>query len=517
MYLLEEMTTPVFDLTEGVYDVVSINPASVQFSKELDGLGVRVFYKKLNGQWKPWLVETRSALLQSIKVRGYGLYAASNFVGPSDSSSRMAPRPGQTIGYYQEGALSIASSSDADSIRQVASEFVARGKDKLVVIKPRGSSRFELFDGDSPRGLDFPTFHYINDARNIDRSNNVDLIDTGMLRATRNIPAVNWDAKTLREFGFQAELSFSYGEAYWESQMVVGQEDRPIIVEGPLLSVVDEVFSHMFLRKLVTIGCIAGKRPCTRSSRVASKEVVPDLDDVEKDRDDRVVYVDLSGMTFYPGSGAFRLMRSKLLTLAPTDRQLLRLPLINRNRALVEIDDDQVLELLKSWIVAMAGATDVDTGMAFRLLFAPLGERILLLGGHFICPKVTEYEPQISPQTPHTDVHTKGEVIGIGLHLRGEPMNTLMDPGATLDSAGRVQGGDGFRKASTHTFAFDTGSVHAGPGTPPVEGPFPRFFNSRVFFLFCSAELSPARIAKHRSDNALAGHANLTLDLPPLP
>ena len=502
--------TPTFDLTEGIYDAVSIDPTSMPFANELDGLGIRVFYKKLNGQWKPWLVETRSALLRSINVRGYGLYAASNFTGPSDSATRMAPRPGQTIGYYQEGARSIASDVDADSLRRVASEFVARGKDKLVIIKQRGSSQFELFDGDSPRGPDFPTFHYINDARNLARSNNVELNDTGMLRATRNIPAVNWDASTLRDFGFQAELSFSYGKAYWDSQMAVGREDQPVLLEGPFLSAVDEVFSHLSLRKLVGIGCDAGKQPCRRSSRLQSEvdlfTSVPDLNAVERDGNGRVVYVDLADGT----TDSMSALQARLKTIQPSQAQLLRMPLINRSRALVEVDDQTALIFFRAWMLTILGSGS-SMGDAMRELIAPLGQRILLLGGHFICPRVTEYEPRILPQEPHTDVGITGEVIGIGLHVQGEPMRTLLDPHATLDSDGNVQGGTGFRQASTPAFAFETGAVHAGPGVPYVAGPYPRFITNRIFFLLCSAELPPARIAKHRADNGLLGCANLVL------
>jgi len=96
-------------------------------------------------------------------------------------------------------------------------------------------------------------------------------------------------------------------------------------------------------------------------------------------------------------------------------------------------------------------------------------------------------------------------------------MNTLLDPLAALDTSGEVQGGSGFRRAHTSVFAFETAAVHAGPGVPHVEGPYPRFLTSRIFFLLAPADLDPAEIAKHRADNGLAGAANLTFELPPLP
>jgi len=189
------------------------------------------------------------------------------------------------------------------------------------------------------------------------------------------------------------------------------------------------------------------------------------------------------------------------------------MPLINRNRVLVEVEDRMALDLFQSWFITTA--TNGAVGEALRQLVRPLGSRILLLGAHFICPRVTEYEPYILAQQPHTDVGSRGEVIAIGLNLQGELMNTLIDTHATLDTDGHVQGGSGFRRAHTSVFAFETAAVHAGPGIPHVEGPYPRFLTSRIFFLLAAADLDPAKVAKHRADNGLIGAANLIVELPP--
>ena len=95
-------------------------------------------------------------------------------------------------------------------------------------------------------------------------------------------------------------------------------------------------------------------------------------------------------------------------------------------------------------------------------------------------------------------------------------MNTLLDPHASLSSDGEVRGGSGFRRAHTSVFAFETAAVHAGPGVPHVEGPYPRFLTSRIFFLLSSADLDPVKVAKHRADNGLVGAANLAFGLPTL-
>ena len=84
---------------------------------------------------------------------------------------------------------------------------------------------------------------------------------------------------------------------------------------------------------------------------------------------------------------------------------------------------------------------------------------------------MTEYQRSVAPQTPHTDVDAKGEVISVALHLDGAAMGTLLDATARLDASGNVVGGGGFSRANTSIFAYDTNAVHAGPGVPYVPPP----------------------------------------------
>ena len=60
-------------------------------------------------------------------------------------------------------------------------------------------------------------------------------------------------------------------------------------------------------------------------------------------------------------------------------------------------------------------------------------------------------------------------------------------------------------------------SRQPGPGVAQVGGPYPRFLTNRVFFLLCAANLDPAQVAKHRSDNHLVGTANLVISIPATP
>lgn len=286
---------------------------------------------------------------------------------------------------------------------------------------------------------------------------------------------------------------------------LLGTADPPLDVG---ISTSEALFAKL---RLSSIGCRESKRP-RRSHQAAMAPPAPDLSPVEVDRAGTVVYVDLQPNG---NDSSLQALRSRLSTVRPAARTLERLPLINRSRVLVEVEDRLALDLFQAWLLTTA--SNEAMGEALRRLLQPLGGRILLLGAHFICPRVTEYEPRILPQQPHTDVGTRGEVIAVGLHIEGEPMNTLLDPHATLDMNGEVQSGTGFRRAHTSVFAFETAAVHAGPGVPHVEGPYPRFLTSRIFFLLTSADLDPSKIAKHRADNGLAGAANLTFELPTPP
>ena len=264
----------------------------------------------------------------------------------------------------------------------------------------------------------------------------------------------------------------------------------------------------------LSIGCTPGQPPPRRSSRKARAEAdvtFEELLPVETDRHGATVYVDLLPERGGAPCDEIIALQSRLATIRPSTRALERLRPINKSRVLVEIEDVMALTLFSTWI--RRAVMEDSTGGALVALLGPIGRRVRLLGAHFICPRVTEYESFIAPQAPHTDVDRRGEVFGIGLHVSGEPMGTLMDPNAHIDSNGNVCGGGGMQRANSPAFAFDTGVVHAGPGRLRVEGPYPRYFTDRVFFLICDADLDAVRIAKHRADNGLVGQLDLVVSL----
>jgi len=283
-------------------------------------------------------------------------------------------------------------------------------------------------------------------------------------------------------------------------------DESPTLVTPP--SRVDQILSIGFARRVTITGSSAGNKSMRRSSRFEREQqlppITPSLASVETDAEGRVVYVDLRSTV---QTTSFQALLASLAAIQPADSLLARLSPINRGRLLIEIDDAAALEYFSDWL----GAAGSNSTLG-RLL-QPLGSRLRLLGAQWIVPRATEYEPRIQPQEPHTDVDAKGEVVSVAINVRGDDMGTLIDANARVDANGRVIGGSGFGRAATPVFAYDTGAVHGGPGVAHVPGPYPRYLKDRVFFLLCSDQLEPARVAQHRRDNGLRGGAGLVVEI----
>ena len=441
--------------------------------------------------WLPYLLIAESTLLRRAGApRGLGVFALKRFRGPREAGAN----DGDEIGFY--GGDVVASAPTQLEAKERAQTLVRRGHQSLLTMRMRGRSGWLVVDGNQHSVL--PFLNRVNDPRNTPFAPRCTVSDFGIFRAARDIPPLDWTRPLSEQAA--SELSIDYGKEYWETHDLLGSKALPLEVGG--IRTMNSLFANLGLS-------VDTRRSQTRAEAAATPPSHPNLALVEADGEGRVVYVDLEQRG---DDLPLQALRARLLAVRPTTRALERTPLINCNRALVEIKDRVALDLFQSWLITTA--INGAVGEALRQLLRPLGSRILLLGAHFICPRITEYEPRVLPQQPHTDVGTRGEVIAIGLNLQGEPMNTLIDTHATLDTNGNVQGGSGFHRAHTSVFAFETAAVHAGPGISHVQGPYPRFLTSRIFFLLSSADLDPAMVAKHRADNGLVGSENLVFELP---
>jgi putative phage-type endonuclease len=231
-----------FDVDEVVYDVVAVPASALALGADLDGERVEMVYKRVAGAWEPWVVATRSALLRRMGLPGRGVFAARRFRGPSNAG--LAARRGETIGRYQEAAHAIARDADPARVAAAGRYWAERGRDKLLTIRLEG--QHVLLDGDSPRQGPFPPWFSVNDARNSGRSNNVEVVESGVIRALRAIEAVDFDARGLDDW-IAAELSFDYGAAFWREADRGSRGDKPLVVpDAPpkTLSMVHQVVAR---------------------------------------------------------------------------------------------------------------------------------------------------------------------------------------------------------------------------------------------------------------------------------
>ena len=121
----------------------------------------------------------------------------------------------------------------------------------------------------------------------------------------------------------------------------------------------------------------------------------PPLGAFERDSNGRVVYVDLiRGERSSILEEQFDRLRARLAAVAPSDDTIVRSgKRINENRFLWTITDGMAIDLFSAFL--QSAANDLLVGVTLRVLLAPLGRRIRLLGAHFICGRLSETTPQI--------------------------------------------------------------------------------------------------------------------------
>ena len=316
--------------------------------------------------WLPYLLIAESALLSRAGAsRGLGVYALKRFRGPREPDSKN----GEVIGHY--GGAVLASAPSQQEANRQAQTFVRQGRQYLLTMRVQGHLGWHVVDGEQQSVL--PLLHRVNDPRGTPLAPRCIVSEFGLFRAARDIPPLDWTRPLSEQVA--SELSFEYGDEYWQTHDILGTANLPLDMG---LSTVDTLFAKLGLN----IGAGESKRP--RRSHAAAVAVPPaaNLQSIEVDGDEAVVYVDLQPRGEEP---SLRALRARLLTVRPTTRTLERLPLINRSRVLVEVEDRMALDLFQSWL--MATAANGAMGEALRRLLLPLGSRILVLGAHFICPR----------------------------------------------------------------------------------------------------------------------------------
>jgi hypothetical protein len=213
------------------------------------------------------------------------------------------------------------------------------------------------------------------------------------------------------------------------------------------------------------------------------------------------------------------MLLEQLRALRPTVRQLERLPPINGNRLLYQFENAGANALLFQFLSALRRELpELD-----RLVQGfTRGGDLRLLGSHFICPRMDEYNGySVNQQRAHRDTELVQTILCVAINLEST-METLIDEGASIDPQSQPSWNP--RRAATGMFAYDTSVVHAGPGDSVELRGDPVYDLNRVFFMLTGADRTGEQLAALRSDHGLeAPSAEFVMPwapaavLPPLP
>lgn len=167
-----------------------------------------VFCRVRGGEWQPWVIVARSAIMQRVGQHGLGLYAAKSF------------HRDDFVGAYDGQVVGTFASRDAALASPACVRLVRRGHDKLITRGRRHGAGVELVDGDTGGA---PYLHRINDPRGTRLGPNVQLTPGGWFRVTqRRVPA--FDLARGVDENIAAELRFSYGDEYWRTIGRLGRD-----------------------------------------------------------------------------------------------------------------------------------------------------------------------------------------------------------------------------------------------------------------------------------------------------
>lgn len=212
----------------------SDHPSFVALGSELP---IILIQRSMDGGWVDWLLAAESAVLRKVGAKkGYGLYALKPFrtgtFSQSESSSGRPLLQADEIGYY--GGRVLYTAEKRERIHKWEREEgrpIIDGRRHLLPVKVKlrdGDSVWALVDGANRPAL--PFMHYANDNMNATRSPNCVVNQYGLFSAARNINPM--DRTKPIEHNIQSELTWSYGEYYWNAFGETDQDDAAGPSEG---------------------------------------------------------------------------------------------------------------------------------------------------------------------------------------------------------------------------------------------------------------------------------------------
>ena len=172
---------------------------------------VTVVFRKSGGEWEPWVVVAKSALMDLLGKDGLGLYAARPF------------KRDDVIGMYDGTVVGTYASREEALASDMARKLVRRQHDKLITRRVPNQRGVQLVDGVTGGP---PYLHRCNDPRGTPYGPNVEIGDTGYMKVTRHrgIPAFDFGVDLAANI--DAELRFDYGEGYWSMMQKLGTSPK---------------------------------------------------------------------------------------------------------------------------------------------------------------------------------------------------------------------------------------------------------------------------------------------------
>ena len=210
----------------GPWDVTELRPE--RFPALQTTLPMQIVYQRVDGDWVAHLLIAESAILHRTGApHGMGVYALRRFRGPREVKSALGGKrePGEEIGWYG-GAIVDTAPTQAEAEKR-ASTLAREGRQSLLAMRVTGRGGWVVVDGEEAPAR--PYLHKVNDPRGTRLEARCEVSEFGCFRAARDIPALDW-TRPLRQ-QIACELSFDYGEFYWELHRRLGSADVPLVFE----------------------------------------------------------------------------------------------------------------------------------------------------------------------------------------------------------------------------------------------------------------------------------------------
>jgi hypothetical protein len=189
-----------------------------------------------------------------------------------------------------------------------------------------------------------------------------------------------------------------------------------------------------------------------------------------------------------------------------SDAKLTQLRIVNRGRKLLTINDSSINQAAIQLIARLLLSPAVSSGH-FRSMMKPFGPTYRIVGIQFVIPTAVHSEGGVPQQWWHTDTDALQKMIVLAVSVdAGAPLGTLF---ATESVGPAIKDGrysvhmDNVRCARSVFFAFDGGTVHAGPAASVHDATATPHLRNRVFILLCAGNTDNNSISAMRLDNGL--------------